>query len=744
MSDICCNHEPNLSNEKNDTQPAARGMSGSQATIAIGGMHCPACALNIEKSLLSVNGVMEASVNLIGERVSVRYDPNRTDLEHIKKAITRPGYTIRETLWEKTRAYWAERIFFGQMALCAVLVIAANTVDLLHLSRGPLAWGLTLSDLFSLGVIIIGGYTIFKGAIQALIVRDLTVFSLVSIASIAAVIVGAYKEAAMVILIMLIGETLERFALRQSRKAVAKLLNLTPVSALVKKGNDEMSMEREATASSELEVPVADVKAGDILIIKPGARIPVDGVIVKGQGALNESMLTGESLPADKKESDTVYSGTLNEGNAFEMRATRTGDDTKFALIKRLILEAEAQKAPIQRVADRYARYFIPIVLAISVLVFILTRNIYTAITLLIVACPCALVLATPTAVVTGLANASRKGILVKGGQYLEALGSLDALLIDKTGTLTTGKLAVTDIVPVNNSSEKDVLSLAALAERRSEHPIARAVLKKAQELQIQTPEPETCEIFKGAGVSARCGSAFGGKATHIIVGNSRLIAEEQVKITSEVNEIISRLESQGKTTLIVVRDGNISGIIAVTDTLKAHAVEAVQRINQSGIKKIAIITGDNQRVASAIAGQAGLEESYAGMLPEDKVNKVRELKQKGFKVGMVGDGVNDAPALAASDVGLAMGAFGSDVAIEAADVSLMSDDLGKIPEAIALSRRVLGVIRQNFAFSILYNIAMMVVVTWFVQHQHNMIWGAVAHQLSSLIVIVNSLRLLR
>jgi len=721
MSTTCCDHHP----EKN-TKPAPKGLNSNQVTIPIAGMHCPACALNIEKSLLCVNGVMEANVNFMDEKVAVRYDPYRTDIEHIKKAITRPGYIVRETVWEKTRAYWAERIFFAQMAFCAALVIAANVVDLLHLLPNPLVWGLTLSNLLSLGVIVIGGYTILKGAIQALLVRDLTVFTLVSIAGIAAVIVGAYKEAAMVILIMLIGETLERFALRQSRKATTKLLNLTPVSSLVKRDG------------TETEIPSESVKVDDIVIIKPGARIPVDGVIIKGNAAINESTLTGESLPVDKKQGDTIYSGTINEGNAFEMRATKTGDDTKFALIKRLILEAESQKAPIQRVADRYAKYFIPLVLAISVIVFILTWNIYTAITLLIVACPCALVLATPTAVITGLANASRKGILIKGGQYLEALGGLDALLIDKTGTLTTGKLAVTDIIPMDNNTDKDVLGLAALAERRSEHPIARAVLNKATELKVTIPEPETCEIFKGSGIKATC------RDKSIIVGNSRLIIEEKIDIAPAVNEIISRLESQGKTTLLVVRDKNIVGIIGVTDTLKSQAPEIIEKLKQSGIKKIAIITGDNQRVAAAVAQQAGLEEFYAGMLPEDKVNKLKELKAQGFKVGMVGDGVNDAPALAASDVGLAMGAFGSDVAIEAADVSLMSDDLSKIPQAIALSRRVLGVIRQNFAFSILYNIVMMVVVTWFVQHQHNMIWGAVAHQLSSLLVIVNSLRLLR
>jgi len=720
----CCGL-PEHTHDKNNNHNQPKGGKGARVTIPIGGMHCPACALNIEKSLNCVSGVIEANVNFIGEEVTVSYDPHRTDIEHIKRAIVRPGYLIKETAWERAKVFWSERIFLIQMAVCALLVIAANLIA--HFGPAPhhLVWKLTLADIISLAVIVIGGYTILKGAIQALLVWDVTVFSLVSIASIAAVVVGAYKEAAMVILIMLIGETLERVALRKSRNAITKLLNLAPISAIVKRDGIESEISADA------------VRPDDVVIIKPGARIPVDGIIIKGEGAINESSLTGESLPADKKEGATVYSGTINEGNAFEMKATKTGDDTSFALIKRLILEAETQKAPIQRIADRYARYFVPLILLIAVGVYAATRNPYTAITILIVACPCALVLATPTAVVTGLTNASRHGILIKGGQYLETLGGLNSLLIDKTGTLTSGKLSVTDIVTFD-TTENELLTLAATAERHSEHPIARAIIRKSEELKLPIPESDNFEIFKGSGVRITY------QKTTILVGNNRLFSEQQIDIGQDISDAVAGLENQGKTTLLVAQNNKICGVIGLSDTLRANAVDTIRKLKQMGLNKIALITGDNQRVASAVAKEIGIEEYYAQMLPEDKVKKLKELKESGFRVGMVGDGVNDAPALAASDVGMAMGAFGSDVAIEAADVSLMSDDLAKIPEAILLSRRALGIIRQNFTFAIVYNIVMMFLVTQLVHEQHNMVWGAVAHQFSSLLVITNSLRLLR
>ncbi|MDI6733433.1 MAG: cation-translocating P-type ATPase [Planctomycetota bacterium] len=536
MKTPCCN---------GNTQK--KGDSPSQVTIPIAGMHCPACALNIERSLNCLSGIISANVNFIAEDVTVMYDPFRTDIEMIKKAITKPGYIVRETFWGRTRSFWAERIFFIRMLFSATLVITAGLLEVLNTAPEPIIIGLNPSQLLSLSVIIIGGYPIFKGAIQSLLMKDVTVFSLVSIASIAAVLVGAYKEAAMVILIMLVGDSLERFALRKSRNALERLLNLAPTIALVKRTGSLRSLQD----GEETEIPAEQVKPDDVLIIKPGARIPADGLLIKGDGSVNESSLTGESLPVDKKIGDTVYSGTINEAGAFEMKATKTGDDTHFALIKKLILSAESQKAPIQRIADKYARYFVPLVILIGLIVFIITGNYYKAITILIVACPCALVLAVPCAIATGITNATRSGILVKGGQYLEALGNISTLLIDKTGTLTTGKLAVTDIIPLGEENEQKAIWLSAVAEKRSEHPLARAIIQKSKEFGLEIPDPDSFEPFKGGGIKASSGTDT------ILIGNSTFLSAfvGGGEVPHNIAQISSQIEGQGKTALIVARN---------------------------------------------------------------------------------------------------------------------------------------------------------------------------------------------
>ncbi|MBI4712663.1 MAG: cation-translocating P-type ATPase [Planctomycetes bacterium] len=705
-------------------------------SLDVGGMHCPACATNIEKSVKQVNGVKDASVNLMRENVTVNYDPNLTDLDAIRKAITRLGYAVKESALEKTQSYFKERIFYIRMAVSALLIGAAWILDLTHLSHQALLWKLTISDILSLIVVIFGGYPIFKGAVYALKVRDLTVFSLVSIAGIAAVVVGAYKEAAMVILIMLIGETLEQSALRKTRKAISQLLGLTPSTALVRR-ND-----------IELEVPIDWVKESDIVIIKAGQRIPVDGAVIKGESAVNQSTLTGESMPVDKKTDDPVYSGTINESGVIEIRATGVGENTRLALIKRLIADAEAQKAPIQRLADRYARYFVPFILVLAVGVFLATGNIFKSITILIAACPCALVLATPTAIICGIRTAARNGILIKGGQYLEALGTLNALLMDKTGTLTAGRLQVTDVIGLNGTSQDEVLRLATIAEKRSEHPIAAAIISKAGNANIT--EPERVEIIKGLGIKA-----FLNNET-ILVGNKRFMESNSITMDDKANQqsrnnrdsaaaALAELSAKGRTALLVGRQSSgLMGLIGISDVPRDTTTASITAIKQAGIDRIAMLSGDNPGVCRNIADTVGLSECYSEMMPEDKVAKVNELKQSGYRVGMVGDGVNDAPALAAADVGIAMGAIGSAVAIESADISLMSDDIGKIPFAIKLSHRVRAIIKQNFIFAILYNIAIITALGLTVHSHSGITFGAVAHQISSLMVISNSLRLLR
>ncbi|MEK7448199.1 MAG: cation-translocating P-type ATPase, partial [Planctomycetota bacterium] len=590
--------------------------AGQKIIVPVGGMHCSSCAVNIEKSLEHVSGVLKANVNFIEENVTVYYDPYRVDLERIKKAIVKPGYTVRETTWSQSKSFFAEKGFFIQMLFCALLIISSWILALLKVETAYNFYihFFTIADLLALAAVVVGGYSIFKGSIQALLMKDLTVFSLVSIASIAAILVGAYKEAGMVILIMLVGETLEKFALTKTKKSIDKLMKLAPESALVKRDGQER------------QLPIDQVLLNEVVIIKPGERIPVDGIMLSGYGSVNQAMITGESLPVDKKPGDRVYSGTINESGSFEVRVTQIGDDTQLAHIKRLIMEAEAEKAPIQRLADRYARYFIPIVLSTSLLVFIIgylvsnhfSHSIHRSITILIVACPCALVLATPTAVVTALGKAARHGILIKGGPSLEAAGALDIILMDKTGTLTQGKIQVSDVKTFKNISPDEVIRLAAIAEKRSEHPIARAVCKKAEEMKLDVPAPVEFEFVKGMGVKVKVDHSC------IVVGNRAMMEASGINISQTTNEFLTEQEKIGKTFLIVALNNEIVGMIYVSDILRSNVGEMVAEARKIGIKKVIMLTGDNQGVARAIAEKVGQLEFYAEMLPEDKVKKIK------------------------------------------------------------------------------------------------------------------------
>jgi Cd2+/Zn2+-exporting ATPase len=445
-------------------------------------------------------------------------------------------------------------------------------------------------------------------------------------------------------------------------------------------------------------------------------------------------MLTGESIPIEKGVGDRVFCGTINEAGSCEIEATQVADDTKLAQIKRLILEAQAQKSPTQRLMDRFARYFIPAIFLIALATFLVTGEIIRAITILIVACPCALVLGTPTAVVAAIGNAARQGILIKGGPFLEQMGRLKTLFLDKTGTLTEGRPRVVEIKAFDGCSERDVLTWAAIAEKRSEHPLGKAVTERAETEGLTIPHPEVFDNFRGKGVRVRWNSKS------FLVGTPELLAEEGVSLPTPFKELLETRHSEGMTSLLVAVDHSLRGAIFISDTLRKGVRETLDRIRSEGVSEIWMLTGDNERVAARIAKALGV--SYeARLLPEEKVRKVREWKQTGHVVGMVGDGVNDAPALAAADVGIAMGAAGTDVAIETADIALMSDDLGKIPVVIRLARKSLRVIKENIVFAIIFNT---VLVFLSAQGWMTMILGAVLHQASSLLVILNSMRLLR
>jgi len=688
----------------------------SKIIVNIDNIHCGDCALNIERSVEHLPGVLSAEVSYVLSSATIYYDPHRVQEERIKKAITKPGYAVRETLAERTRNFWKERRTFIFLGLSGITL--AFSWILSWLGLGPPY----LPTAFAIASLILGGYPIVKSAIQTLLIPDLNVDTLVSVAAISAAAVGAYREAAAVLFIMLLGESLEGITVGKARKAITSLIQLSPKMAWVRQGDEEV------------QVPIEDVKPKEVVIVKPGERIPVDGKIISGCASINQSTLTGESIPVEKEAGDKVYCGTFNESGSCEIEATQVAEDTKLAQIKRLILEAQAEKSPTQRIMDRFSRYFIPAIILIALATFLFTGEIIRGITILIVACPCALVLGTPTAVVAAIGNAARQGILIKGGAYLEQMGRLKTLLIDKTGTLTEGRPRVMGMRSFDGLGAIEILYWAAVAEKRSEHPLARAVIKRAEELGLDIPHPDSFENFRGKGVKVQWNSRT------IIVGSSEMLRGEGIDIPESTRGLWGSKEFEGMTCLLVGLDHRLEGLISIADTLRKGAKAAIDKIRQEGVSEIWMLTGDSPQVADRIGKELGIRYE-AKLLPEEKVASVKEWKRKGKVVAMVGDGVNDAPALAAADIGIAMGAAGTDVAIETADIALMTDDLEKIPTLIRLSRKALRVIKENLAFAIVFNT---VLVFLSAQGWMTMILGAVLHQASSLLVILSSMRLLR
>ena len=688
----------------------------TKVIINIDNIHCADCALNIERSVEHLPGILSAEVSYVLSSATVYYDPYRVEEDRIKKAITKPGYVVRKTFAERTRTFWREMRPFIFMATSGITLGLSLFLGWIGLGPSYLSTALSIVSL------VVGGYPVLKSAIKTLLIPDLNVDTLVSVAAISATAVGAYREAAAVIFIMLLGEFLEHLTVGKARKAIASLIQLSPKTAWVRR------------EGKEVQVPIEEVKAGEVVIVKPGERIPVDGKILSGCGSVNQSTLTGESIPVEKGAGDKVYCGTFNEAGSCEIEAVQVAEDTKLAQIKRLILEAQAEKSPTQRVMDRFARYFIPAILLIAFFTFLITGEIIRGITILIVACPCALVLGTPTAVVAAIGNAARQGILIKGGPYLEQMGRLKTLLIDKTGTLTEGRPRVVGMRSFDGLDEKAVLYWAAIAEKRSEHPLARAVINRAGELGLNIPHPESFENFRGRGVKAKW------NAKTIVVGSSEMLREEGIEIPESARGLLGSKEFEGMTFLLVGLDHRLQGLISIADTLRKGAKAAIDKIRKEGISEIWMLTGDNEQVADRIAKELGIRYE-AKLYPEEKGMRVKEWRRKGRVVAMIGDGVNDAPALAAADIGIAMGAVGTDVAIETADIALMTDELDKIPTVIRLSRKALRVIKENLIFALIFNT---VLVFLSAQGWMTMILGAVMHQASSLLVILNSMRLLR
>jgi Cd2+/Zn2+-exporting ATPase len=651
------------------------------------------------------------------------------------------------------RRWWAH---YGDVATSRDFLAAAATLLVTLVS-----WGLYVTQgpspaVTALGIAgaVIGGSVIAWGAIGGLLRREMNVDELVTVAIAASLVVGEYWGAALVAFMMLFGKVLEDVTAARAEHAIEGLGKLVPAMAHVKDGR-----------GGERLVPVAEVRIGDVIVVRPGERLPVDGQIVAGRAALEEAAITGESLPVDKTAGDEVFAGTLATGGALEVRAVRTGEATALGRIVTLVKEAEADRATIVRLADRWATWFTPAVLTLAALVYLWRREVLPAISVLVVACPCALVLATPTAVVAGIARAARRGILLRGGSRLEAAGQVDAVCLDKTGTLTLGRPVVQRVVTFGDLDEGTVLRYAAAAERFSEHPLARAVIEAAERLpaqhEVSAMPAANFEAIAGKGVAARAmrrapalagaghTAAISGQgiqeaaaeAAIVLAGRPEFMAERGVAWPAEAQAAVEEIEAAGQSPLVVAIDGRLAGVIAVADAPRAEARAAIARLRANGVRQVVLLTGDRAGAARAVAAAVGIapEDVHAGLLPEEKVAWVKRLRSEGHRVAMIGDGVNDAPALAAADVGVAMGIGGTDLAMATADVVLMTDDLRQAAAAIQLSRHTLRTIRQNLVFAALWNVAAVALVVF---GGLGIVAGALVHNAGSVAVVLNAARL--
>ncbi len=693
----------------------------SKTTLQVKGMHCASCAQNIEHSLKRADGVIYADVSFVNGEAVIEYDENRISEDKIKKVIKGLGYGI-ETPETKIKSSFYNHLPLFQVTVVGLLLLFSWLAGYFkwEVDFMPAHWR-NFEDLFAVLAIIIGWWPILKNAVKTILSKNLNVNVLVSIAVIAAISVNAHKEAATVIFIMLLGEFLEEFTKAKTNQAIKKLIELKPQKARVRINGEE------------LVVPIENVKSGDIVIIKPGEQVGVDGELLTDESQVDESVITGESRPVTKRKGEEILAGSISDGSYFEIKATRIGEDTTLSRIQKLVQEAQNKKANVQRLADKFAQYFVPGVILAALIIGLLTADITRAITILIVACPCAFIIATPVAVVAGIGKAAKKGILIKGGEYLENLGKIDTVIFDKTGTLTKGKPQVLEIKKFDNHDEKEIIELAAVLESKSEHHLAEAILEKSKEFGIMPKEPEKIEIIKGKGLI--------GKYDHTMVylGNLLLIKEQGIKLPVETISYIHTEEQKGHTVVIVAHDKEVCGVICLSDQLREGAKSTIDDLRSIGIRNIWMMTGDNKSIAEKISSELGIDEYFAEMLPQDKIGMIEEMQGSGRKVIMFGDGINDAPALVQADVGIAMGS-GTEIALEGGNIVLAKDDLTKIPEAIKLGRKAVSIIKQNMFFALGFNLLMFILASLGII---NMIGGAVFHQINSLFVILNAMRLL-
>ncbi|MFT4143639.1 MAG: heavy metal translocating P-type ATPase, partial [Mobilitalea sp.] len=739
-------------------------------TIPVGGMTCAACSQRVEKAIDKLEGVKKVSVNLATEKATVEYDPNILRLSAIKQCIENAGYKALEidkntvdedklrkekqirTLWIK---FTIAAVFGLPLLYFAMVPMVSWWPFPIPKALNPMIYPLRFAILqISLVTpIIIAGYKFYTIGFKALFMRSPNMDSLVAIGTSAAIIYSIYntfqiingnfmaveglyyETAGVIIALILLGKSLEAVSKGKTSEAIKKLMGLAPKTAIVIE-NDK-----------EVEVPIDEVEIGNVILVKPGEKIPVDGIVLEGNTSVDEAMLTGESMPVDKKAGDKVFAASINKNGMIKFKATKVGSDTALAQIIKLVEDAQGSKAPIAQMADIVSGYFVPIVCGLATLAFLawfisgepLSFAVTIFISVLVIACPCALGLATPTAIMVGTGKGAENGILIKGGEALETTHKINTIVFDKTGTITEGKPEVTDIITVPGVQRERLLQLAASGEKGSEHPLGEAIVHGAEKEQLEFLKVEQFEAIPGHGIEVTI------EDSQVLIGNKKLMDNRNISL-ADLKDKSDVLAAEGKTPMYVAIEGKLSGIIAVADVVKESSAKAIKKLQSMGIE-VAMITGDNRKTAEAIAKQVGIDRVLAEVLPQDKSNEVKKLQSEGKKVCMVGDGINDAPALVQADIGIAIGS-GTDVAMESADIVLMRSDLMDVPTAIKLSKSTIRNIKQNLFWAFGYNVAGIPIAAG-ILHLFggpllNPIFAAAAMAFSSVSVVSNALRLKR
>ena len=689
-------------------------------------MDCASCAATIASALHTIEGVRDVQVDVVAGRVRVRYaegTPDCGDLSGaIQRAIETLGFTVRpDGEFAVATTFWRRR---GRL----VMASGAGVFLLLGFALGWLGAPERLA-LAALGLSTLAGgwYVVPRGA-RAAMNRALDMNFLMSVAAIGAWIIGEPTEGAATLFLFSVAELLESYSMDRARHAIKALMDLSPIEARVVRGGEDV------------RVPASEVAVGELVIVRPGEKLPVDGEVVDGRSSVNQAPITGESMPVDKDAGAIVFAGSLNGQGVLRIRSTKPASDTTLARIIHSVEEAQSSRAPSQTFVDRFARVYTPVVVGIALLVAVLPPLvefgswetwIYRALTMLVVACPCALVISTPVSIVSGLAGAARAGVLIKGGVHLENLGRVSVVALDKTGTLTQGRPSVRDLVPLDGMDEDEMLRLAMGVERYSEHPLARAILEHGVACGLTPPQSSDFEALVGRGARAVV------DGQEVTVGSHRLCGEHG-GCGEDVEKALARLDAEGKTAVIVFNARRALGMIGIADRVRPKAREALAGLRALGVNRVVMLTGDNRGTARTIGQELGISEIHAELLPDDKVRLIRELMHGGARVAFIGDGVNDAPALAASTVGIAMGAAGTDVALETADVALMSDDLSKLAVAVRFSRKTVRIVRQNIVFALAVKAIFLVLAV----SGHASLWMAVTADMgASLVVVANGLR---